>query len=70
MSKEIRVSTGSGRCGYCNRMVDNYDDLHLVTSILDGGRGVECVLRGDIEPKDAGPFRRALHRIAPEPETR
>lgn len=37
-----------GTCSHCHRTVDNHDDDHRVTSILDGGRGVECVHRGDI----------------------
>ena len=45
-----------GRCGWCERNVDNHDELHRVTSIIRGGRGVECVLRGDIKPHDAQPL--------------
>lgn len=47
-----------GRCGRCERTVDNFDELHRVTSIVRGGRGVECVLRGDIEAVQAGPLRK------------
>ncbi len=47
-----------GKCGHCGVHVDNYDANHLVTPILRGGRGVECVLRGDIPPAKAGPLRR------------
>ncbi len=45
-----------GTCGHCQRRVDNYDDLHRVTPIMRGGRGVECVLRGDITPDLAKPL--------------
>lgn len=48
--------TMTGRCGHCQRSVDNYDDLHRITSIMRGGRGVECVLRGDIDPQEAAPL--------------
>lgn len=47
-----------GRCGHCRLRVDNFDANHRVTSIMRGGRGVDCVLRGDIEPWEAGPLRR------------
>lgn len=46
-----------GSCSHCQRRVDNRDDLHRVTSIMRGGRGVECVLRGDIEAHEGGPLR-------------
>lgn len=46
----------SGRCSHCQRSVDNHDELHRVTSIVRGGRGVECVLRGDIDPHEARPL--------------
>lgn len=38
-----------GSCGYCDRIVSNEDEdgIHRVTPILEGGRGVECKLRGD-----------------------
>lgn len=36
-----------GTCGRCQRVVDNRDPQHRVTSIVEGGRGVECELRGD-----------------------
>ena len=45
-----------GRCSYCQRSVDNHDELHRVTAIMRGGWGVECVLRGDIEPTQAQPL--------------
>lgn len=45
-----------GRCGHCQRRVDNHDELHRVSAILQGGRGVECVLRGDIVHSDAMPL--------------
>lgn len=45
-----------GRCGWCSRSVDNHDELHRVTSIVRGGRGVECVLRGDITSAEAQPL--------------
>ncbi len=45
-----------GRCGHCQRRVDNHDELHRVSAIMRGGRGVECVLRGDIEPSEAMPL--------------
>lgn len=48
-----------GRCGHCQRTVDNRDKLHRVTSIVRGGQGVECVLRGDIEASQAGPLQEA-----------
>lgn len=47
-----------GSCSHCQRTVDNYDDLHRVTPIMRGGRGVECVLRGDIAPHEAAPLGR------------
>lgn len=50
-----------GRCGHCHRPVDNHDELHRVSSIIRGGRGVECVLRGDIGHADAMPLG---HRLA------
>lgn len=46
-----------GLCGHCLRVVDNYDRDHRVTSIVRGGRGVECVLRGDITRAEGGPLR-------------
>lgn len=45
-----------GTCSHCQRVVDNHDDLHRVSGILDGGFGVECVLRGDIEGHEARPM--------------
>lgn len=45
-----------GSCPHCNRMVDNHDELHRVSSVVRGGRGVECVLRGDITPGEAQPL--------------
>lgn len=43
-----------GRCGHCNRSVDSTDPNHRVTSIVVGGRGVECVLAGEIPPEEGG----------------
>ena len=37
-----------GRCSTCHRTVDNHDSAHRVSSIMRGGRGVECAERGDI----------------------
>lgn len=45
-----------GSCSHCQRRVDNHDDLHRVSAIGRGGRGVECVLRGDIRHADAMPL--------------
>lgn len=45
-----------GLCGHCQRRVDNHDEMHRVSAILRGGRGVECVLRGDIRYADARPL--------------
>lgn len=45
-----------GQCGNCQRLVNNHDPMHRVSGILAGGRGVECVLRGDIEPHEAMPL--------------
>ena len=36
-----------GFCGKCQRTVDNHDPDHRVTAIVEGGRGVECKVRGD-----------------------
>lgn len=47
-----------GHCSRCSRRVDNFDPNHRVTSIMRGGRGVECVLRGDIESVDGAPLGR------------
>lgn len=47
-----------GHCGFCGIEVDNYDANHRVTSVMRGGKGVECVLRGDITPSDARPLGR------------
>jgi hypothetical protein len=46
-----------GLCGHCQVMVDSADPNHRVTSIVDGGRGVECVVRGDISSAEGGPAR-------------
>lgn len=46
-----------GLCGHCQIQVDSTDPNHRVTSIVRGGRGVECVLRGDIRPIEGGPLR-------------
>lgn len=48
-----------GLCGYCGVNVDSTDPNHRVTSIMHGGRGVECVLRGDIPAHLGGPLRAA-----------
>lgn len=48
-----------GMCGHCQREVNNYDPCHRVSAILRGGKGVECVLRGDIESHEGGPRRDA-----------
>lgn len=45
-----------GSCSHCGMTVDNHEPNHRVTPILRGGRGVECVLRGDIHPMDAMPL--------------
>lgn len=45
-----------GSCGFCQRMVDSTDAMHRVSAIILGGRGVECVLRGDILPHMGGPL--------------
>lgn len=45
-----------GKCSHCQRAVDNYDELHRVTSTMRGGRGVECVMRGDIDASQARPL--------------
>jgi hypothetical protein len=51
-----------GSCSHCRRRVDNHDDLHRVSAIMRGGRGVECVLRGDITGPQAQLLGRAdLH---------
>lgn len=47
-----------GLCGYCGVSVDSRDPNHRVTSIVRGGRGVECVLRGDISADQGGPLGR------------
>lgn len=46
----------AGRCGHCGILVDNHDPNHRVSSIMRGGRGVECVLRGDIRIDQAQPL--------------
>ena len=64
---QYRDETGRslyGVCSYCQRNVDNYDPLHRVTRILRGGRGVECVQRGDIEPHEAQPLGWRMGRLA------
>lgn len=48
-----------GRCGTCHRRVDNHDPAHRVSSIMRGGRGVECAERGDIPWSAAMPLGRA-----------
>lgn len=45
-----------GLCGHCQIMVDNHDPNHRVSALLRGGRGVECVLRGDIHVSEAAPL--------------
>lgn len=47
-----------GLCGHCQVRVDSFDANHRVTSIVRGGRGVECVLRGDIAPALGGPLNK------------
>lgn len=47
-----------GFCSHCRRNVDNHDEAHRVTPIMDGGRGVECTLRGDIHGFEAQPLGR------------
>lgn len=63
MPRELLVDDGdgslSGSCSHCRRVVDNHDDNHRVSAILLGGRGVECVLRGDIQPLQAKPLGRS-----------
>lgn len=54
-----------GSCSRCQRSVDNHDPLHRVTPILRGGRGVECVLRGDITHAEAMPL--GLHVARRDP---
>lgn len=39
----------NGSCSHCQRNVDNHDEAHRVSSILRGGKGVECAIRGDID---------------------
>jgi hypothetical protein len=63
MPHDLLVDAGDGTslygsCSYCHRRVDNHDENHRVSAIMDGGRGVECVLRGDIEPLLARPLGR------------
>ena len=62
MPREVLVdeegNSLSGSCSHCCRVVDNYDDNHRVSAIMMGGRGVECVLRGDIQPLQARPLGR------------
>ena len=48
-----------GLCGHCGIEVDSLDPNHRVTSIVRGGRGIECVLRGDIHSSQAGPLCRS-----------
>ena len=45
-----------GMCGFCQRRVDNFDVHHRVSAISRGGKGVECVLRMDIQPIEGGPL--------------
>lgn len=49
-----------GSCSHCHRRVDNYDEMHRVSAILRGGKGVECVLRGDIAASQGAPLLTAL----------
>lgn len=49
-------SSMSGWCGHCGSTVDNFDPYHRVTPVFSGGRGVECVSRGDITPSLAAPL--------------
>lgn len=48
----------TGYCGHCRRTVDNHDAHHRVSSILHGGAGVECRLRGDLDAHDCRPLGR------------
>lgn len=53
----VDLDTGdtlAGLCGHCGITVDSTDPNHRVSSIVRGGRGVECVLRGDIAPWQGG----------------
>lgn len=57
MDRELMLWEGkplAGCCGHCRRLVDSSDPDHRVTAIMRGGHGVECVLRGDIEPEEGG----------------
>lgn len=54
-----------GLCGHCQVDVDSFDPNHRVTSIVRGGRGVECVLRGDITPDEGGPLRSMMKQLQP-----
>ena len=60
MNPDLLVDDGNislwGLCGFCQRNVDNYDVYHRVSGISRGGKGVECVLRGDIQPIEGGPL--------------
>ncbi len=49
-----------GTCGHCQRQVDNFDIDHRVSAILRGGKGVECVIRGDIDPWEGHPLRESV----------
>lgn len=46
----------TGSCSLCRRTVDNHDPGHRVSAVMQGGRGVECVRRGDIPPERGGPL--------------
>ena len=52
-----------GLCGHCGVEVDSTDPNHRVTSIVRGGRGVECVLRADIHASQGGPLCRSCKGI-------
>ena len=51
-----------GRCSTCHRTVDNHDTAHRVSSIIRGGRGVECAERGDIGWHETMPLGRNIGR--------
>jgi hypothetical protein len=62
MPREVLIdddgSSLYGSCSHCARRVDNHDEHHRVSAIMQGGRGVECVLRGDIASQQAMPLGR------------
>lgn len=52
---EQRYPTNGGICSQCQREVLVGDPEHRITPILEGGRGVECALRGDYVPAGRRP---------------